>query len=182
MQVFIPRVKIGILFTHYQKLRQTQNGTNMALSLVAKFRTGSYSKFYAFHLNLKRCCTTNNVRLRFAPSPTGMLHLGGLRTALFNYLFAKSKGGKFILRIEDTDLVIDALNTIFMIYKSEVSIFLHTCEARRAQSTHLPSTPIDIMHGLLIRLTVSRAFENSWSKMAVHASGILSYFHYKTSR
>ena len=44
-----------------------------------------------------------NVRVRFAPSPTGALHIGGLRTALYNYLFAKSKGGKFILRIEDTD-------------------------------------------------------------------------------
>ncbi|CAH9078588.1 unnamed protein product [Cuscuta europaea] len=44
------------------------------------------------------------VRVRFAPSPTGNLHVGGARTALFNYLFARSKGGKFILRIEDTDL------------------------------------------------------------------------------
>jgi glutamyl-tRNA synthetase len=44
-----------------------------------------------------------NVRVRFAPSPTGGLHLGGVRTALFNYLFAKKHGGKFILRIEDTD-------------------------------------------------------------------------------
>ena len=44
-----------------------------------------------------------NVRVRFAPSPTGSLHLGGLRTALFNYLFAKRNGGAFILRIEDTD-------------------------------------------------------------------------------
>lgn len=43
------------------------------------------------------------VRVRFAPSPTGFMHLGGLRTALFNYLFAKSQGGKFILRVEDTD-------------------------------------------------------------------------------
>ncbi len=42
-------------------------------------------------------------RVRFAPSPTGYLHVGGLRTALYNYLFAKNKGGKFILRIEDTD-------------------------------------------------------------------------------
>lgn len=46
---------------------------------------------------------TNNVRVRFAPSPTGPLHIGGVRTALFNYLFAKKHGGKFILRIEDTD-------------------------------------------------------------------------------
>jgi glutamyl-tRNA synthetase len=43
------------------------------------------------------------VRVRFAPSPTGPLHIGGVRTALFNYLFAKKSGGKFILRIEDTD-------------------------------------------------------------------------------
>jgi nondiscriminating glutamyl-tRNA synthetase len=44
------------------------------------------------------------VRVRFAPSPTGHLHVGGARTALFNWLFARNKGGKFILRIEDTDL------------------------------------------------------------------------------
>ena len=43
------------------------------------------------------------VRVRFAPSPTGGLHMGGVRTALFNYLFAKKHGGDFILRIEDTD-------------------------------------------------------------------------------
>ncbi|MBI4053955.1 MAG: glutamate--tRNA ligase [Candidatus Doudnabacteria bacterium] len=43
------------------------------------------------------------VRTRFAPSPTGLLHVGGLRTALFNFLFAKNQGGQFILRIEDTD-------------------------------------------------------------------------------
>lgn len=43
------------------------------------------------------------VRVRFAPSPTGPLHIGGVRTALFNYLFARKKQGKFILRIEDTD-------------------------------------------------------------------------------
>lgn len=43
------------------------------------------------------------VRVRFAPSPTGPLHIGGVRTALYNYLFAKKHGGKFILRIEDTD-------------------------------------------------------------------------------
>ena len=43
------------------------------------------------------------VRVRFAPSPTGALHFGGARTALFNYLFAKQNGGTFILRIDDTD-------------------------------------------------------------------------------
>ena len=45
------------------------------------------------------------VRVRFAPSPTGNLHIGGARTALFNWLYARAKAGKFILRIEDTDLV-----------------------------------------------------------------------------
>jgi len=44
------------------------------------------------------------IRTRFAPSPTGPLNPGGVRTALFSYLFAKKYGGKFILRIEDTDV------------------------------------------------------------------------------
>lgn len=45
----------------------------------------------------------NKVRTRFAPSPTGYMHIGNLRTALFTYLIAKQNGGDFILRIEDTD-------------------------------------------------------------------------------
>lgn len=45
----------------------------------------------------------NNIRVRFAPSPTGYLHVGGARTAIYNWLYAKKMGGKFILRIEDTD-------------------------------------------------------------------------------
>lgn len=45
------------------------------------------------------------VRVRFAPSPTGFVHLGGLRTAFYNYLFAKKHNGAFILRVEDTDQV-----------------------------------------------------------------------------
>ena len=47
--------------------------------------------------------------LRFAPSPTGPLHLGGLRTALFNHAFARKTGGRWILRIEDTDTVCSSL-------------------------------------------------------------------------
>ncbi len=71
-------------------------------------------------LHLKTNDKMNNVRVRFAPSPTGPLHIGGVRTALFNYLFAKKHKGTFILRIEDTDqtryvanaeqYIIDALN------------------------------------------------------------------------
>jgi glutamyl-tRNA synthetase len=66
--------------------------------------------------------TNDDIRLRFAPSPTGFLHIGSLRAALFGYLLAKSWGGKFILRVEDTDQkrevegatekLIEVLNTI----------------------------------------------------------------------
>src|SRR5262245_11425844 len=66
------------------------------------------------------------VRTRFAPSPTGYLHIGGARTALFNYLFARHHGGKFILRIEDTDrerstpqaiqAILDAMNWLGLDY------------------------------------------------------------------
>lgn len=51
----------------------------------------------------KICIMSRPVRVRFAPSPTGPLHIGGVRTALFNYLFAKKHGGTFYIRIEDTD-------------------------------------------------------------------------------
>ena len=47
--------------------------------------------------------SNQEVRVRFAPSPTGALHIGGVRTALFNYLFAKKNNGTYVLRIEDTD-------------------------------------------------------------------------------
>ncbi len=47
--------------------------------------------------------TSKPARVRFAPSPTGFFHIGGARTALFNWLYARHTGGQFILRIEDTD-------------------------------------------------------------------------------
>ena len=55
---------------------------------------------------------------RFAPSPTGPLHLGGARTALFNYIYAKSKNGKFKLRIEDTDQLRNKIETSNSIIES----------------------------------------------------------------
>lgn len=55
------------------------------------------------------------VRVRFAPSPTGYLHVGGARTALYNYLFAKKHGGKFILRIEDTDQARSTVESLKMV-------------------------------------------------------------------
>ena len=67
---------------------------------------------------------------RFAPSPTGMLHIGGARTALFNYLFARHMGGEFKLRIEDTDAarnseasyqaILDGLKWLELSYDGEV--------------------------------------------------------------
>ena len=57
------------------------------------------------------------VRVRFAPSPTGHIHVGNVRTALFNYLFARSQGGEFILRIEDTDLERSTLESEELIYE-----------------------------------------------------------------
>ena len=60
------------------------------------------------------------VRTRFAPSPTGYMHIGGMRTALFNWLWARHTGGKFILRIDDTDRqrnVDEALKPILAAFK-----------------------------------------------------------------
>ena len=54
-------------------------------------------------LSKQKHMSEHDIRVRFAPSPTGPLHIGGVRTALYNYLFARKNGGKFILRIEDTD-------------------------------------------------------------------------------
>ena len=51
----------------------------------------------------KTTMSERKVRVRFAPSPTGALHIGGVRTALYNYLFARQHGGDLVFRIEDTD-------------------------------------------------------------------------------
>ncbi|NOQ51848.1 MAG: glutamate--tRNA ligase [Desulfuromonadaceae bacterium] len=60
----------------------------------------------------------SDLRVRFAPSPTGYLHIGGARTALFNYLLAKKAGGKFILRIEDTDVARSTRESVDAILKA----------------------------------------------------------------
>ncbi len=74
--------------------RLTTNFTSFGLSDFPEFQTNNY---------LCPIMSDKRVRVRFAPSPTGGLHLGGVRTALFNYLFAKKHNGDFVLRIEDTD-------------------------------------------------------------------------------
>ena len=60
-------------------------------------------RVFVFSRQLMIIMPEKKVRVRFAPSPTGGLHLGGVRTVLYNYLFAKQHNGTFILRIEDTD-------------------------------------------------------------------------------
>ncbi len=70
----------------------------------------------------------NKVRTRFAPSPTGLLHIGGVRTALFNYLFAKANDGDFILRLEDTDRERFVAEGVEQIIKSLDWIGLHPDE------------------------------------------------------
>lgn len=65
--------------------------------------------------DLNRANSYPRVRVRFAPSPTGFLHVGGARTALFNYLFARSQAGDFILRIEDTDLDRNSQESLWML-------------------------------------------------------------------
>ena len=70
-----------------------------------------------YHTSPIQCLSqtsSRHVRARFAPSPTGQLHLGGLRTALYNFLYARSHNGTFILRIEDTDQVpIEHFSVVF---------------------------------------------------------------------
>jgi glutamyl-tRNA synthetase len=75
------------------------------------------------------------VRTRFAPSPTGLLHIGGARTALFNYLFARHHGGTFLLRIEDTDRARSTREAVEVILQGLAWLGLNPDEAPVFQST-----------------------------------------------
>ena len=87
-------------------------------------------------------------RVRFAPSPTGPLHMGGVRTALYNYLFAKQRGGDFILRIEDTDsnrfvpgaeeYIIEALNWCGIVPDEGVDVDGRVVETASERHPHAP--------------------------------------------
>ena len=80
-------------------------------------------------------------RVRFAPSPTGYLHIGSARTALFNYLYARNVGGKFLLRIEDTDMersteestrsIIEGLKWLGLDYDEEIIFQSDNAEKHR---------------------------------------------------
>ncbi|MCL4361007.1 glutamate--tRNA ligase [Candidatus Dependentiae bacterium] len=79
----------------------------------------------------------NKIRVRFAPSPTGHLHIGGLRTALFNWLFAKHNDGKFLIRVEDTDLERSKPEYLESILNSLGWASLHSDEPIVIQSTRI---------------------------------------------
>ena len=91
---------------------------------------------------------TRKTRVRFAPSPTGPLHMGGVRTALYNYLFAKQRGGDFIIRIEDTDsqrfvpgaekYIIEALNWCGIIPDEGVDAEGNVVETASERHPHAP--------------------------------------------
>jgi len=80
----------------------------------------------------------SNVRVRFAPSPTGYLHIGGARTALFNYLFARHNQGTFVLRIEDTDTVRSTRESVDEILKAMSWLGLSWDEGPYYQSERFP--------------------------------------------
>ncbi len=88
------------------------------------------------------------IRTRFAPSPTGKLHIGGARTALFNYLFAQSNGGKFLLRIEDTDIKRSSKENIDVILNGLNWLKLIPSEKEKYQSNETQQY-IDIAYKLL---------------------------------
>ena len=69
------------------------------------------------------------VKTRFAPSPTGYLHIGGVRTALYSWAFAKHHGGEFLLRIEDTDLERSTQESVEIILKGMDWVGLHADNA-----------------------------------------------------
>ncbi len=91
---------------------------------------------------------TRKTRVRFAPSPTGPLHMGGVRTALYNYLFAKQRGGDFIIRIEDTDsqrfvpgaekYIIEALNWCGIVPDEGVDAAGNIVETASERHPHAP--------------------------------------------
>ena len=79
-----------------------------------------------------------NIRTRFAPSPSGFLHVGGARTALFNYLYAKATGGKFLVRIEDTDQDRSTYSSMKIILESLEWLGLNWDEGPGVGSPHSP--------------------------------------------
>ncbi len=102
-----------------------------------------------------------NIRVRFAPSPTGYPHVGNIRTALFNWLFARSNGGKFVLRIEDTDVerkVDDAVESIISVLKW---LGLDWDEGPEADGDYGPYFQSERLH--LYRSYAQQLLDNDWA-------------------
>lgn len=100
------RIEVGVGLRSKKIIYGIYNFEVRVLNLVNSSFKNKLIKFLIFKAyQIQTILKQGNmsVRVRFAPSPTGFLHIGGLRTALYNYLFAKHNGGTFVLRIEDTD-------------------------------------------------------------------------------
>ena len=89
----------NLLNSNYFKVIRSECNLNNSINRLIRKRYCSSDP----HAANDTSSSNSKVRLRFAPSPTGFMHIGGLRTAFLNYLFAKKYDGDFILRIEDTD-------------------------------------------------------------------------------
>ncbi len=103
---------------------------------------------------------SKKIRVRYAPSPTGMLHVGGVRTALFNWLFARKNGGTFVLRIEDTDLARSTQESVDQLERSLRWIGLDWDEGPGIGGPHPPyrqTDRFDLYRGFAKRLLDSGA-------------------------
>ena len=96
-----------------------------------------------------------SVRTRFAPSPTGFLHIGGARTALFNYLFARHHGGQYLLRVEDTDKARSTEEAVQQILES-----LEWLGLTPGRAAGVPVAPANARHAEVARemLAAGRAY------------------------
>ena len=82
------------------------------------------------------------VRVRFAPSPTGFLHIGGARTALFNWVYARHTGGTFILRIEDTDVARNTQEAVEVILSAIANLQANSLPSSRELTEDANTAPL----------------------------------------
>src|SRR6201996_6000620 len=121
---------------------RSRSRSNHSRGMASKPMQGSLPANCLQKMNRHATSALMTVRTRFAPSPTGPLHIGGVRTALFNYLYARHMGGAFLLRIEDTDRerstdeatrgIIESLDWLGLA-RDEQTVFQSTRMARHAE-------------------------------------------------
>ena len=95
---------VNVKATTFEGKGAIGRGEAIACEAIATLERADAPKWASGARTRYKCRSWPSVRVRFAPSPTGYLHVGGARTAIFNYLFARHHGGMFVLRIEDTDV------------------------------------------------------------------------------